>query len=33
LRPLDAPLQARQGGLDALAEARVHRLFLLLSLG
>ena len=32
LRPLDASLQARQGGLDALAEARVHRLFLLLSL-
>ena len=30
LRPLDASLQARQGGLDALAEARV---FLLLSLG
>lgn len=26
-------MQARQGGLDALAEARVHRLFLLLSLG
>ena len=33
LRPLDASLQARQGGLDAFAEARVHRLFLLLSLG
>ena len=32
LRPLDASLQARQGGLDALAEACVHRLFLLLSL-
>ena len=32
LRPLDAPCRARQGGLDALAETRVHRLFLLLSL-